>query len=92
MSVRREGREAAVQFLYSLDRNRAPDGSDFALFWSIHQAGPAVRAFAEELVRGLLPQLPGIDAATWRAPWTSISSTTGWPASTLPSTSERRVP
>jgi N utilization substance protein B len=66
MSVRREGREAAVQFLYSLDRNRAPDGSDFALFWSIHQAGPAVRAFAEELVRGLLPQLPGIDAAIQR--------------------------
>jgi N utilization substance protein B len=63
MSVRREGREAAVQFLYSLDRNPAPDGSEFELFWSIHQAGPAVRAFAEQLVQGLLPHIARIDAA-----------------------------
>jgi N utilization substance protein B len=63
MSVRRDGREAAVQFLYSLDRNPDPDGSEFELFWTVHEAGPAARSFAEELVRGLLPHLEAIDAA-----------------------------
>jgi transcription antitermination protein NusB len=61
MSVRREGREAAVQFLYSLDQNPAPNASELDLFWSIHQAGTAAKAFAEKLVRGLLPRLGEID-------------------------------
>ena len=34
----------------------------------------------------------GIAARTWRAPWTSISSTTERPAASRRSTSERRVP
>ena len=34
----------------------------------------------------------GFAARTWRAPWTSISSTTEWPASSRRSTSERSVP
>ena len=34
----------------------------------------------------------GIAARTWRAPWTSISSTTGTPARTRSSSSERSVP
>ena len=34
----------------------------------------------------------GIAARTWRAPWTSISRTTDWPAATRRSTSLRRVP
>ena len=33
-----------------------------------------------------------IAARTWRAPWTSISSTTEWPASIRLRTSERSVP
>ena len=34
----------------------------------------------------------GIAARTWRAPWTSISSTTGTPRCTRRSSSERSVP
>ena len=49
-SLRREGREAAVQFLYSLDQNPAPDASGLELFWTVHQAGPGARKFAESLI------------------------------------------
>jgi transcription antitermination protein NusB len=35
MSMRREGREAAVQFLYSRDQNSEPNPSEIELFWSI---------------------------------------------------------
>ena len=34
----------------------------------------------------------GIAARTWRAPCTSISSTTEWPSASRRSTSERSVP
>ena len=34
----------------------------------------------------------GIVSATWRAPWTSISSTTGAPSAVRRSSSERSVP
>ena len=34
----------------------------------------------------------GTAPRTWRAPWTSISSTTGTPARTRSSSSERSVP
>jgi hypothetical protein len=34
----------------------------------------------------------GIASRTWRAPWTSISRTTGSPRRRRPSSSERRVP
>ncbi|MGI8604202.1 MAG: transcription antitermination factor NusB [Verrucomicrobiales bacterium] len=61
MSPRREGREAAIQFLYSLDQNPEPNASDLELFWSIHQASPKARAFAKTMVTGLLPHLPQID-------------------------------
>jgi N utilization substance protein B len=61
MSVRRDGREAAVQFLYSLDQNPPPDGSHIELFWSVHQAGPAARKFAAQLLAGLRPKLAEID-------------------------------
>jgi N utilization substance protein B len=60
-SLRREGREAAVQFLYSLDQNPAPEASRFDLFWSVHQAGAGARQFAESLVNGVLSQRRDID-------------------------------
>lgn len=60
-SLRREGREAAVQFLYSLDQNPAPDPSSFDLFWSVHQAGPGARKFAEALVNGVVSRHREID-------------------------------
>lgn len=60
-SLRREGREAAVQFLYSLDQNPAPEASRFELFWSVHQAGPGARKFAESLVHGVVAKRKEID-------------------------------
>lgn len=60
-SLRREGREAAVQFLYSLEQNPAPGASNFDLFWSVHQAGPGARKFAESLVHGVVARRPEID-------------------------------
>jgi N utilization substance protein B len=62
MSLRRDGREAAVQFLYSLDQNPPPDGSQIELFWSLHQAGPGAKKFAASLLAGLRPKLAEIDA------------------------------
>ena len=60
-SLRREGREAAVQFLYSLEQNPAPGASNFDLFWSVHQAGPGARKFAESLVHGVVARRLEID-------------------------------
>jgi N utilization substance protein B len=60
-SLRREGREAAVQFLYSLEQNPAPDASNFDLFWTVHQAGPGARQFAESLVHGVVARRAEID-------------------------------
>lgn len=60
-SLRREGREAAVQFLYSLEQNPAPGASNFDLFWSVHQAGPGARKFAEALAGGVLSRHQEID-------------------------------
>jgi N utilization substance protein B len=61
MSLRRDGREAAVQFLYSLDQNPAPDGSQLELFWTVHQAGAGAKKFAAQLIAGLRPRLVEID-------------------------------
>jgi N utilization substance protein B len=54
MGTRREGREAAVQFLFSNELNYG-DSLDEQLesFFSICSAKPRVRQFAEELIRGM---------------------------------------
>lgn len=62
MSLRRAGRQAAVQFLYSLEQNPPPSGSQWKYFWTLHQAKPGAREFAEKLVAGLLPRVEEIDA------------------------------
>jgi N utilization substance protein B len=59
--LRREGREAAVQCLYSLDQNPVDAPARFDLFWSVHQAGSGARRFAESLVNGVLAHRPRID-------------------------------
>ena len=67
MGKRREGREAAVQFLYQYDVNRRPVGEMLAEFWALRR-GPGggeppakTRAFTEELVRGVAEHLADID-------------------------------
>ena len=68
MGKRREGREAAVQFLYQFDVNRQPVTELLASFWKL-RSGPEkaetsakTKAFTEELVRGVTAHLPDIDA------------------------------
>lgn len=69
MGKRREGREAAVQFLYQLDvqgeRNAADSAADF---WAL-RSGPGTaavtaktRAFTEQLAAGVMAHRDDIDA------------------------------
>ena len=68
MGKRREGREAAVQFLYQLDLHGTGDAADPAAFWELRTmpgsaATPAkTRAFTEQLVQGVLAHREEIDA------------------------------
>lgn len=62
MSKRREGREAAIQFLYQQDIH-----GDHALdlsrdFWAFREAKTSVREFAENLIRGVNAHLAEVDA------------------------------
>lgn len=67
MGKRREGREAAVQFLYQFDVNRQPVAELLAAFWKL-RSGPGkpeattkTKNFTEELVVGVTKNLPEID-------------------------------
>lgn len=64
-SPRRDGREAAVQYLYSHDIQGVVDFSDESLaeFWDIRQAKSFAREFAEELLKGIDEFRPQIDDA-----------------------------
>ncbi len=61
MSKRREGREAAVQYLYQLDihGDLRLDLSDD--FWKLRESAPAVKAFAENLIQGVLQHCQEVD-------------------------------
>lgn len=63
MGVRRDGREAAVQFLYQVDAFK-PVNVDEALdaFWKQNDEPENVRKFANDLLRGALEKLPEVDA------------------------------
>lgn len=62
MSRRREGRETAVQLLFS--REFVTDGSEHDLenFFHLHTARRNVRAHAEQLYRGVAERLAELDA------------------------------
>jgi len=68
MGKRREGREAAVQFLYQLDLHGLTEAGDTADFWELRagpeQANPSAktRAFTELLVQGVNAHRADIDA------------------------------
>ena len=62
MGRRREGREAAVQYLFCHEINQdelGPESLD--RFFSLRNASTPVREFAIELVNGVLAALPEID-------------------------------
>ncbi len=61
MSKRREGREAAVQYLYQLDIHgdlRLDLSEDF---WKLRDASAAVKAFAESLIAGVIEHRVEVD-------------------------------
>jgi transcription antitermination protein NusB len=61
VGVRREGRELALQALYSMDLNPLEMRTTLQLFReNVHAKGP-VRAFAEDLVAGVISHREEID-------------------------------
>ncbi len=67
MGKRREGREAAVQFLYQLDLNGEKTPGDATVFWAL-RSGPGkaevtakTRTFTEQLVTGVMQHRDDID-------------------------------
>jgi len=63
MGVRREGREAAIQFLYQRDLGGGAGISDLQEFYAFRGLSPSARRFCEGLVSGLLDHTADIDLA-----------------------------
>ncbi len=63
MGVRREGREAAIQFLYQRDLGGGAGVSDLEEFYAFRGLSPAARRFCEGLVGGLLTHTREVDVA-----------------------------
>lgn len=61
MGKRREGREAAIQFLFARDLQGEARPEDADVFWTLHSAKASTRAFAESLINGVLKNQPDID-------------------------------
>jgi len=61
MGVRREGREAAIQFLYQRDLGGGAGVADLQDFYAFRGLSPSARRFCEGLVSGLLERTEAID-------------------------------
>lgn len=61
MGVRREGREAAVQFLYQRDLNPTSENADLQIFYKMRGLSPAARRFSDVLIPGVLENQAAID-------------------------------
>lgn len=62
MGRRREGREAAVQFLFAHELHAEHSSEEQEAFWGIHNAKSSVRTYAENLIRGVLAHLTELDS------------------------------
>jgi N utilization substance protein B len=62
MAMRHHAREWAVQFLFQRDFNTEDLERALSDFWSEKKADPKLRQFAENLIRGVLENLAGLDA------------------------------
>ncbi|MCX6966809.1 MAG: transcription antitermination factor NusB [Verrucomicrobia bacterium] len=62
MGARREGREAAVQFLYQRDLNTGASAETIEAFWDLRPANKKVRAFGMDIAEGVLAHQADIDA------------------------------
>lgn len=61
MGKRRDGREAAMQFLFAHDVHSNISDAERAAFWTLHTADAAVRSDAEAMVKEIVQRLPEID-------------------------------
>jgi N utilization substance protein B len=61
MGPRREGREAAVQFLYQRDLNAGTNAETIAEFWELRPAAKKVREFGMAIAEGVLAHQGDID-------------------------------
>jgi len=64
MGKRREGREAAVQFLFQDDLNKTDPSALPAVldeFWKLRESSAQTRAFAAQLIQGVLANHDAID-------------------------------
>ena len=61
MGPRREGREAAVQFLYQRDLNTGTSAETIAEFWELRPAAKKVREFGMAIAEGVLAHQGDID-------------------------------
>lgn len=62
MGKRREGREAAVQFLFASELHGEHSPEEQEAFWTVHNAKSSVRTYAESLVQGVKAHVQEIDA------------------------------
>jgi N utilization substance protein B len=63
MGLRRDGREAAIQFLYQVDAYKPANVEEaLAAFWKQNEEPENVRNFANDLLRGAIEKLPEVDA------------------------------
>ena len=61
MGKRREGREAAVQYLYHHDLNSGENAGTTEDFWELRPAKPNVQEFAMQLIAGVCKHAVEID-------------------------------
>ena len=61
MGLRRDGRETAVQFLFSKDIKNDSHSEDLDNFFSISTAKKGAKKFALELVNGIIEKIEKID-------------------------------
>ena len=61
MGKRREGREAAVQYLFSLDMHGKAEEGQLETCWTLHTAKTSTRLYAESLIKGVLEHQTAID-------------------------------
>ncbi len=62
MGKRRDGRLAAVQYLFANEMHGSTEGgAERTAFWELHSIKGPARAFAEALINGVLSDRPRID-------------------------------
>ena len=62
MGLRRDAREAVIQFLYQYDTHKPGDvEAALAEFWKQNDESQNVRDFANDLLRGVIVKLPEVD-------------------------------